>query len=539
LPPTLLLLRKYQSATMLLSKSDLPKCLVVALCLVGNLKTAWRLNHFPTLVDTNWVDATSETSVWRKTNAIRNGKAIATAKATRINESKIKKTKYIKYAATQGWANQLKSLEHALWIAHATERTLILPPAQYHKDTIQWTFLGYSMNEVYGNLVRSHEQSEAEAAASASARLFNQNISANNNFKPFRKNDGSKPRAPLTRILDFAHEQWNWTTVPVLDYVEYLDLLQRLHDDDSTGSRKCLTERHMTMDLGKDPNTENGFFNCLNTRFTFDHSKHLQVETNITCYDHHGLPKNNNLPRTFTYQHIATALQPYEEDYDVWSWNFIYPESLFDTVSIPAEAQLQIHYTQPLQQAAHLLKQSWPGQHYAAIHVRAGDGPFKKQDWNRVFSTSMKMIEESILQYHEKQESLQPSSWTDYTLLVISDSRSLLKRSLLNDEDNATAFASMTDKNEILQKWLVHETKLKAALQNHRIRIHVRTRLDYRGGLVTQLQQDLQSQEADVYLDQLLAACADLGFGYYKSESTYQARIVSMRKQSISPCHFQ
>lgn len=393
--------------------------------------------------------------------------------------------KYIKYAATSGWANQLKSMEHAFWIAHATNRVLILPPAQYHHDVIQFSFSGRNMDQVYRKLVDKC--------------------------------------APMTRILDF-----NWTMVQVIDYTDYLKRRER--------QKLSLSERRLIKDLPAkrssthrmDIDGDNGFFNCANTRFTNNKSLHLHEVTNITCQDHLGL--NDGEPKTFTYRHIATALEPYDS-YQVWTFQFIFPESLFDTDSM--EPAFQVHYRPIIQQAALKLKHSWPGKHYAAVHIRSADGPFKTQNWDHVFPKSLEIVKESIQDYHKEHvldklpvgsRSAQPL--TNYTLLIISDSEELNKRT------------NVTKKNKpaLLGKWLRYEAQLERdLLREYNIVLHKRTKASYRL-VVEELRQQTSSREADVYLDQQLAACADLGFGHATPGSSFQQLILSMRQQHKSPC---
>jgi hypothetical protein len=58
--------------------------------------------------------------------------------------------KYIKYGAQSGWANQLICLERALWLAHALNRTLMLPPMIPHFVTKKGSYKdSKTTNEIY------------------------------------------------------------------------------------------------------------------------------------------------------------------------------------------------------------------------------------------------------------------------------------------------------------------------------------------------------------------------------------------------------
>jgi len=87
-----------------------------------------------------------------------------------------KPTKYIEYGASSGWGNQLICLEHALNLAYALNRTLILPPMMKHYATLLWIYRVEAVDTVYSRQI---------------------------------------PNNPMTTILDF---EWTTGIVPVVDW---------------------------------------------------------------------------------------------------------------------------------------------------------------------------------------------------------------------------------------------------------------------------------------------------------------------------------
>ena len=346
-------------------------------------------------------------------------------------------------------------------------------------------------------------------------------------------------RVPMTNIVDFT--SWGGdgdddaSVVPVVDYETWRNDNKNNNNTNRSSmmielSRRPGDEKNHTGGGGAAP------FNCANTKFTMNSSLHGIVETSISCQDHIGLKKRNPI-KTYTYRDIATTLQPFQP-YQVWQFSFLYPNALFDLPSIPPSL-FQLHYTPVIRKAVQTIllllqtsNQSWSHhQRYASIHIRGGDGGYAKQDWATLFPNLLNETSRHILEYHYNKKKKDPTSSsssssnttsTTYVLLVVSDIKGLQKRD---------------KKDKIFQLWKKSEQIWQEELwKNHQIHMDITSASNY-SKQINDLKNMTQSNEAGVYLDQLLAACADISFvASSEVSSTYQQRIRAMRNQTISPC---
>ena len=309
----------------------------------------------------------------------------------------------------------------------------------------------------------------------------------------------------MTKIVDFT--SWG-ASVPVIDY--------------KTWRHKTMGQNNMSsIQLSRSPGDETnntGPFNCANTKFTMTSSIHGTVETSISCQDHMGLNKRHPI-KTYTYRDIATAFQPFQQ-YELWQFSFLYPNALFDLPSIPPSL-FQFHYTPVFRNAVQKVKNQWKNQSYASIHIRGGDGIYSEQDWKTLFPRLLNETSRHILEYHYNKKK-DPSNTSTYVLLVVSDINGLRK---CEKEDN------------IFQLWKRSEQILQEGLwKNHQIHLDIASATNY-SKRVDDLKDMTQSSDTGVFLDQLLAACADISFvASSEVSSSYQQRIRAMRNQTISPC---
>lgn len=132
--------------------------------------------------------------------------------------------KFLMYGVTSGWANQLLCHEHAIWLAHATRRTLIVSPMLGWGETMQGHWQNTSINEQYSRL---------------------------------------KTYVPVTDVLEL-----DWSGLNVIDWKVFYNTM---------GNDSALTETELSYR-----------FNCANTKWTRNLTSwsEIQLENIWTCADH-------------------------------------------------------------------------------------------------------------------------------------------------------------------------------------------------------------------------------------------------------------
>jgi hypothetical protein len=311
-----------------------------------------------------------------------------------------------------------------------------------------------------------------------------------------------------------------------------------------------------------DNENRTGPFNCANTKFTMNRSMHGIVETAVSCQDHIGLNIIDPI-KTYAYQDITTTMKAYEK-YEVLTFDFLYPNALFDLSSI-STSLFQLQYTLPFRMTVRNLRQQRWRYPYSSIHIRGGDGPYKHlrggdgpykhQNWTKLFPAVLRQMEQHIVEFHRNNNSnnntvLLPTKHTEaslsnsisvstshhYALLILSDLPGLRGR---------------RPRDKVFQIWKREEEAVaESLLSDHGITLHIIVPTTSSAGTgtsddhyyadrVNHLQAVTGSTEAGVYLDQLIVACADISFVGSSTEigSTFQERIHLMRNQSSSsPC---
>ena len=202
---------------------------------------------------------------------------------------------------------------------------------------------------------------------------------------------------------------------------------------------------------------------------------------------------------------MVTTLRQYD-DFDVLNFNFIFPWSGFDTAH--QRPIFNLTYTEPIISTARSIRRYlWENEPYASIHIRASDGPYFelfKANATAVIRGALEMVGAQMEQYHREKQQLQ-----NVTLLVITDVGNM--RSHLSWANESAAFAlRMVDE--------------------HGIRLSYVFSSDYDARVKT-LQTNLRTPSVSICVDMQLAACADIGFGYFKTTSTFLKRILAMRRQ--------
>ena len=314
------------------------------------------------------------------------------------------------------------------------------------------------------------------------------------------------------------HTSWS---VPTIDYDTY-HRLRRRYSNNTAEWKNVQLSKHLGV---KDSKT--GPFHCGNTKFTMNTSLHGTVETEVSCQDHIGLKKNHPV-KTYTYRDIATTLEQYQAEYQLWIFDFIYPHALFDLPSIPRNL-FQLVYTDPFVQAVRQLHtEIFQNRPYASIHIRGGDAGFRKQNWTAVFPVMMNATKTQILEYHHQHQHLDDASTkvdgiSTYGLLVVTDIKGVRMRDM---------------QDSVFQLWRAHELEMVQSLwDEHQINMEVASGSNYSESILSTLKNATWSFEAGVYLDQLMAVCANISFvASLERSSTFQQRIRQTREQSLRPC---
>ena len=453
-------------------------------------------------------------------------------------------SKYLLYGSTSGWANQLLSLEHAYWIAFVTNRTLILPPVLYHFDATRRTYKNIVIPNNKDENSKNNNTMDDDAVS-----VYYDHILKDAQTNP------KKNRLPMTSILDF--QSWN-NIVPVIDYSTFVhrtnELKVRILKNNKKGADTTLTPTTTTTTtttLTDDSNNcwekkefSSDEYNCHFFKYTMNASKHDIEETATTCLDHIGFHRSKHQPHTYKYQHIETSLAKFQ-DYNLWSFQFIYPSSLFDVDSMPTgldEGAFQVHYTPPIRNAWRKFVESWDkggnrGK-YASIHIRGYDGPFKKENWTMVIPNMLETTHQNTLDYlsnsrhhynaagnNNDHHDTNHNDKYNLTLVVVSD------LPLWNKEKAGPIYPI----------WKTEIRKFSKMFQKQYSNINFKVVTggnDVYDNITKTLGTTLGgSYEVGVYFDQLLAACADISFvGSNVNTSSFQTRIQSMRTQASSPC---
>jgi hypothetical protein len=422
----------------------------------------------------------------------------STSIETTTETEKRRKNKYILYGTTSGWSNQVESLEHAYWLAAATDRTLILAPIMGHFETIQWTYAGEkTVEEVYQS-----------------------------------KLDSDHPT--MTSVLNFTTAH-----VPVIDYKDYFQ--QYHHNSNITiDDNPPKTEIQLTFTGGRNNYTQ---YRCDNTIFTNNKLLHGQVTTN-KCAGHVGMVRHDPKPpyENVTYKHPHLELVQTYDRYDVWTFTFLFPESLFHRESFESDhdTRLPFRYVESIQQAARdIITTTWKipsRQYYFSLHYRGGDGPFKRNsNWTEIILTSLNEAKEAIL-LHAAQNKIRhdhQSTTTDgpgpYVILLVTDIEELI-----DIDNNARGKLATLWKNNCQR--IVDEISQEDAS----IKIRYVTSESYKTETNALIQLLQQNEYAPIFLDQQLAACAGLGYSAShltrNPRSTFQNRIQKMRQQAEMIC---
>ena len=310
----------------------------------------------------------------------------------------------------------------------------------------------------------------------------------------------SRRRHKLSDILNVSH--WPITTIDFEDF----DLFTHFY----TTRQEWTNVQHSKPSKHIDGKEDANLFNCENTKFTLNASEHGIIETKASCHDHIGLNKQN--PKTYVYRDVSTSLQPFS-DYKIWTFNFIYPTSLFDISSFHSFHSFQIVYTDIIINAVRSLRQQlFQNNPYASVHIRGGDAVFARTNWTARFPLLAKTIKQQVLEFDTSKRMVH------YGLLVITDIAEVQKRS---------------QTNRVYQIWQRHEIELVQFFVERNITLSVASSANYSQDIVSQMSKDVHSEEMGVYIDQLLAVCGDsfvgshtdLFIGLANERSTFQQRI--------------
>ena len=347
--------------------------------------------------------------------------------------------KFLKYGATGGWANQVLSLEHAIWLADATQRTLVVSPMLGFCEKFQSNYVNSGINEEYEKVTTY---------------------------------------IPMSEVLEL-----DWSGLNIVDWKVFYNRFR---------NNNTLKERELSH-----------LFHCGNTKWTRNLTSWSNVNlTNIhTCKDHLGKKGIYNV----TIQDMVTTLQPYDS-YDILDFNFIFPSSNFDTAH--QWPTFNLTYSEPIRAVAKLIRQNlWDDRPYAAIYIRGGEGPYLdifSQNSSTVIHDSLVMAGSEIELYNKHNN----HNLNNVTLLVVTDIQKIKDHK--NWKKESALFTSMMAKKGISMSYSF--------------------RSDYKAQ-VNDFTANTSNPYADICVDMQLAACASAGFGYYKTNSTFLKRIVSMRMQ--------
>ena len=481
------------------------------------------------------------------TTTAKKAKKKSVAATTTTTMATTRKDKFLKYGTTSGWSNQLMSLKHGFWLAYASNRTLVLPPIMEHFETIQWTYFDQTVDEVYHN--------------------------------GSKDGDGYPPsKIRMSKTINFA--SFPNSRVSVMDYRDYYDriLAPKLERTEKEWKDIQLT-------LQEKP--KNGKYRCTNTIWTMDASLHGQSTTSA-CEGHLQWYRKDDPPYNVTRKHAPRELQQYD-DYDVLTFNFIFPWSLFDDGSFRSVAPFEVVYTEPIRLAARNIYSRWnsgklgdgrggssyhhtdaldrivrvPENNYFSIHVR-GTEFGSDADWGVVISNMLEEAQNAIVSdFYDRYGAIAPdtsatssiatrnmTAFITYTVLLVTDVGQLVN---MGKDDSVEGRLP----NMWRQSWKRIAKKIKAnsvsfplslllgenadddgkaadVAVNVRAKIQLRTAANFKkdeGPLEERLGNN---PYASIYLDQQLAACARLGFaGSHLNMSTFQQLIKSMHDKPL------
>jgi hypothetical protein len=230
-------------------------------------------------------------------------------------------TKYLLYFAESGWANQEICLEHAFYMARALNRTLILPPVLPHLGKGSTT-----PRDVFG-------------MDSGNFKTWVDPL------KFFIKKLPSQKYIPITTILD---HDYSFAGVQTIDAKAFASM------EESKIMTRWVVEYNFTH---------------FNTKWTF--SSNLEGTLPTQTRNEYGETRILNM----THRDIATEFKGSTEDILVLLDGF---KSVFDESAM--DPPFQPRMSDPIRQAANAVRDRWKVPAYAAVHIRGGDGRFKKEE---------------------------------------------------------------------------------------------------------------------------------------------------------------
>ena len=295
-------------------------------------------------------------------------------------------------------------------------------------------------------------------------------------------------------------------------------------------------------------------------------------------------------PYRVTSKYAPEELQQYD-DYDVLTFNFIFPWSLFDERSFESVAPFQVVYTEPIRLAARNIYNQWhsgkvsndgsryfhhtdaldqivriPNNNFFSIHVRGMK--FAESGADTILSNMLQEAQYAIgKDFYDRYGAIAPNSsdsmiattrnmttaFITYTVLLVTDVSDLVnvgnddssmegelpnlwrqnwKRIAKKIEANSVSLPLSLLLGEINHEY-IHDIDGKAVV-DVRANIQLRTAANYKEDVGPLIERLGNNPYAGIYLDQQLAACARLGFtGSHLHKSTFQQLIKSMHDRPL------
>jgi len=382
-----------------------------------------------------------------------------------------------------------------------------------HSETVQWTYFGSTTDEVY------------------------QRGTKKTNFTP------SKIR--MSSVVDFSP---SWSKVRVIDYSDYYDQV--------LSKSRNVTDIQLTMQS----NTE-GKYRCDNTVWTMNASLHGKTGAMSACGGHVPLTKEEPIYNA-TYRYPPYELEPYRK-YDILTFNFLFPPALFDGKSFRREVLFELHYTEPIRATARRIYRSWGSgkvipanasatndrvvsdNNYYAIHLRGGDGPFSKANWNAIIPDLLNGARDAIrkdfeYRYFDRNDTIARNATSSgatgaasdppvvtYTVFLATDLRAFWNLGVVGVE-------SVTKKG-LLMTWKENWNRIRNDLVAG-IDLQLMTAGNYAKDK-KKLQEEIGDPYVGIYIDQQLCSCGKLGYGAShlvgRPSSSFQNVIRGMRLQSL------
>jgi hypothetical protein len=251
------------------------------------------------------------------------------------------KVKYVLYFAESGWANQELCLEHAFYVARALNRTLILPPVMPH--------LG--------------------KGARIPRDVFGMD---SGNFKtwvdPLKFYVQKLPSFKYLSITNILDRDYSFAGVQTIDAKVFSSKLKCQADSSTTTMTRWVMEYNYTH---------------FNTKWVLSSSNLTGTVTTETRNEYGELRILN-----MTHRDIVAAFMDTTEDILVLLDGF---KSEFDTSAMSPPFQPRM--SAPIRQAARAVRNRWKVPAYAAVHIRGGDGHFRKDEkLNDTITTAMDHI---------------------------------------------------------------------------------------------------------------------------------------------------